>query len=102
MLADRILLRRIIGNGNASAVCTSIIFSHGVSARKVLHARDGAREVAPITIAALARNILAIIHYLLTNMELYEEPGVRKKVNRQKVSGCGEFGIGRSAELSIR
>jgi hypothetical protein len=48
---------------------------------------------APITIVALARKILAIIHHLLTNMEPYEEPGVNKRVRSQKVRERDEFSV---------
>ena len=48
---------------------------------------------------ALARKILAIIHHLLTNMEPYEEPGVKKRVRHQKVLKCDEFGISGAFEI---
>ncbi len=57
------------------------------------------RRGAPIAIVALARKILAIIHHLLTNMEPYEEPGVKKRVRHQKVLKCDEFGISGAFEI---
>ena len=71
----------------------------GIGARKVLKACDEAREVSPIAIVALARKILAIIHHLWTNLEPYEDPAFKKKVNHQKVRECEEFGISGAFEI---
>ena len=57
------------------------------------------RRGAPIAIVALARKILAIVHHLWTNLEPYEEPGFKKKVNHQKVRECDEFGISGAFEI---
>ena len=41
--------------------------------------RVRARKGANVAILALARKILCILHHLLTNQEMYEEPGVTKR-----------------------
>jgi transposase len=41
--------------------------------------RVRARKGANVAIVALARKILCILHHLLMNQELYEEPGVAKR-----------------------
>jgi len=41
--------------------------------------RVRARKGANVAIVALARKILCILHHLLTNQEMYEEPGVPKR-----------------------
>jgi transposase len=41
--------------------------------------RVKARRGAKVAIVALARKILCILHHLLMNQEMYEEPGVAKK-----------------------
>ena len=42
------------------------------------------RRGSPIAIVALARKILAIVHHLWTNMEPYEEPGLRRRYVTRK------------------
>lgn len=47
--------------------------------------RIRARKGAKVAIVALARKILCILHHLLTNQEMYEEPGAAKRSKRIEV-----------------
>jgi transposase len=54
--------------------------------------RVRSKKGAKVAIVALARKILCILHHLLTNQEMYEEPGVTK---RQKPVGADQLSIPR-------
>ena len=47
--------------------------------------RIKARRGANVAIVALARKILCILHHLLVNQEMYDEPGVAKRTNPVKI-----------------
>jgi hypothetical protein len=47
--------------------------------------RVRARRGANVAIVALARKILCILHHLLMNQEMYEEPGAAKRARPVRI-----------------
>lgn len=47
--------------------------------------RVRARRGANVAIVALARKILCILHHLLMNQEVYEEPGIAKRTKPVRI-----------------
>jgi transposase len=47
--------------------------------------RTSARRGVNIAIVALARKILCILHHLLMNQEMYEEPGAKKRIRPVRI-----------------
>jgi transposase len=61
--------------------------------------RIRARRGANVAIVALARKILCILYHLLTNQEMYEEPGVAKRTKPIRIDQSSPHGAFTAKEM---
>jgi transposase len=82
--ADKLHTGRITKHGSKHLRWIMVQVAHAASKKidsklRKFYLRVRARRGANVAIVALARKILCMLHHLLMNQEMYEEPGVTKR-----------------------
>jgi len=88
--ADRLHTGCITKHGSKHLRWIMVQVAHAASKKigsklRKFYLRVRARGGANVAIVALARKILCILHHLLMNQEMYEEPGVAKRTRAVRV-----------------